>query len=209
MQEHTDEQDIRERLNLISTMIAEGRRTTQSFSWIFILWGVAYFVAIAWSTRGAGWAMWGHNWQAWPVTMISACALSWVLAMRRFKGGANHPSTTLGRAISSIWIAMGMSMFILLFSMGMSGRSDQQVFAAIIAALLGSTNAASGILLRWKQQFACAIVWWAAAVVSCFGSVAQSTVAFLVATFLCQIVFGICGMMLEARVRKIPGAVHA
>jgi hypothetical protein len=208
MQEETNEQELKERLNLISTMIAEGRRTTESYSWTFILWGVAYFVAIAWATWGSSWAMWGHNWQAWPVTMISAFVLTWILAIRKFKGG-NQPSTTMGRAISSIWIAMGLSMFILLFSMGMSGRSDQQVFVAIITTMLGTANAASGILLRWKQQFACAVVWWSAAVVACFGSVARSTIAFLAAIFLCQIVFGIYGMMLEARVRKIRGAVHA
>ncbi len=208
MQEQTSEQDLKERLNLISTMIAEGRRTTQSFSWTFILWGVAYFVAIAWATWGSGWAMWGHNWVAWPVTMISTFVLTWILAIRKYKGG-HQPPTTMSRAISSIWIAMGLSMFILLFSMGMSGRADQQVFVAIIAAMLGTANAASGILLKWKQQFACAVVWWAAAVVSLFGSVAQSTVAFLAAILVCQIVFGIYGMMLEARVRKIRGAVHA
>jgi hypothetical protein len=208
MQEETNDRDLQERLNLISTMIAEGRRTTQSYSWTFVLWGVAYFVAIAWATWGSTWAMWGHNWLAWPVTMTLTFLLTWFLAIRKFKGG-NQPSTTMGRAISSIWIAMGLSMFILLFSMGMSGRSDQQVFVAIIATMLGTANAASGILLRWKQQFACAIVWWAAAVISCFGSVAQSTVAFLVAIFVCQIAFGIYGMMLEARVRKIRGAVHA
>jgi len=208
MQEETNERDLNERLKLISTMIAEGRRTTQSFSWTFILWGVAYFVAIAWATWGSSWAMWGHNWVAWPVTMIATLVLTWILAVRKFKGG-NQPPTTMGRAISSIWFAMGLSMFILLFSMGMSGRTDQQVFVAIICTLLGTANAASGILLRWKQQFGCGVVWWAAAVAACFGSVAQSTIAFLVAIFFCQIAFGIYGMMVEARVRKIRGAVHA
>jgi len=52
-------------------------------------------------------------------------------------------------------------------------------------------------------------MWWATAVVACFGSVAQSTIALLVAIFFCQIVFGVYAMMLEARVRKIRGAVHA
>ena len=56
-------------------------------------------------------------------------------------------------------------------------------------------NGASALILRWKVQFACAVVWWAAAVASCFGSDAQSMIVFLVAIFLCQIVFGIYGVI--------------
>jgi hypothetical protein len=56
--------------------------------------------------------------------------------------------------------------------------------------------------LRWRVQFACAIVWWAAAVASCFGTQAQSMIVFLIAIFLCQIVFGIYGLIAEAQKRK-------
>lgn len=208
MQEQTNERDLNDRLTLIATMIAEGRRSTVDRSWTFILWGLAYYVAIAWSTWGFGWAIWGHNVLAWPVTMACAVVLTWALAMRKYRQG-NRPATTMGRAISSIWIAMGISMFMLLFCLGVSGRTDQQMFVAVIATLLGLTNAASGMLLRWKQQFACGVVWWLAAAASCFGTVAQSTIAFLVAIFFCQIVFGIYGMMLEARGQKVRGAAHA
>src|ERR1035437_3010856 len=118
--------ELKERLILIESMIAEGRRGTKSYSWTFILWGLAYYVAIAWSTWGFGWAMWGHNVLAWPVTMACASVLTWVVALRKYKS-SNRPSTTLVRAISSIWIAMGISMFTLLLSLGLSGRSDQQM----------------------------------------------------------------------------------
>jgi len=208
MTNNANDPELRNRLNLIETMIAEGRRTTGSFAWIFILWGVAYYVAIVWSTRGSGWVMWGHHSLAWPVTMMCAFVLSWVLAMRRYRG-SHQPSTTIGRAISSIWISMGISMFILLLSLGLSGRTDQQLFVAVIAAMLGTTNAASGMILKWKQQFACGVVWWLAAIVSCFGSVAQSVIAFLIAIFVCQILFGVYGMVLEARMRKQREAAHA
>jgi len=72
---------------------------------------------------------------------------------------------------------------------------EQQVFIAIIAAMLGTTNAASSFILRWKVQFACAVVWWAAAVISLFSNVTQSSLVFLLAIFLCQIVFGVYGMV--------------
>jgi len=56
MTNNANDPELRNRLNLIETMIAEGRRTTGSFAWIFILWGVAYYVAIVWSTTGYGWS---------------------------------------------------------------------------------------------------------------------------------------------------------
>lgn len=210
MTANSEEQDLKDRLSLIENMIAEGRRSTESYAWTFILWGVAYYVAIAWSTWGFGWAIWANNYVAWPVTMMSAFLLTWFLAIRKRIGKTGkQPATTAGRAIASIWIAMGISMFILLYSLGVSGKGDQQVFVAVIAAMLGTSNAASSMLLKWKQQFACALVWWAAAVASCFGTVEQSTIALVVAIFFCQIVFGIYGMVCEARLRKQRGGSNA
>ena len=209
MTANSEEQDLKDRLSLIENMIAEGRRSTESYAWTFILWGVAYYVAIAWSTWGFGWAIWANNYVAWPVTMMSAFLLTWFLAIRKRIGKTGkQPATTAGRAIASIWIAMGISMFILLYSLGVSGKGNQQVFVAVIAAMLGTSNAASSMLLKWKQQFACALVWWAAAVASCFGTVEQSTIALVVAIFFCQIVFGIYGMVCEARLRKQRGGSH-
>jgi hypothetical protein len=198
--------ELKERLVLIETMMAEGRRTTESFSWVFVLWGLAYYVAIAWSTGGFTGAIWGSRYLAWPVTMTAGCVLTLILGMRK---RSTQALTTHARAIVAIWISMGISMFILLLCMGLSGRLDEHVFIAVISTMLGTTNAACGLLLRWKQQFACAIVWWLAAVAALFGSLTQSTIAFLVAIFLCQIVFGIYGMFAEARMRKQREASHA
>jgi hypothetical protein len=55
------------------------------------------------------------------------------------------------------------------------------------------------MILKWKVQFGCALVWWAATIVSCFGTLSQSSITFLVAIFLCQIVFGSYMMIVEAR----------
>jgi hypothetical protein len=184
-------------------MIAEGRQSTESWGWTFVLWGVAYYVAIAWSA-------WGHSNFAWPVTMIVTSILTGVVASRM---GAKQPETTMGRAMGAIWIGVGCSMFLLLLSASINGHMDQQTFVAVVAAMLGSANAASGILLRWKAQFACALVWWVTAVVSCFATQNQSAILGLVAIFLCQIVFGSYMMFSEFRERKAQGrksgALHA
>jgi hypothetical protein len=199
MPEQTSIQDLRERLDLIEGMIAEGRRSTESWGWTFVLWGVAYYVAIAWSA-------WSHSALAWPVTMIVSFALTASIAVRRTR---RQPATTLGRAIASIWIAVGISMFVLLFALGLQGLLEERIFMGIVAAMLGSVNAASSLILKWKTQFACTLVWWVACAVCVMGTSHQSRITILVAIFLCQIVFGIYAMMLESRRHGQHGAVHA
>jgi hypothetical protein len=200
MQDHTTEQELKDRLSLIESMIAEGRRNTESWGWTFVLWGVVYYLAIAWSA-------WGHGGWAWPVTVLIGVVVNVVVAS--LKAG-NHPATTLGRAVGSIWIALGISMFLLFLALGLSGRlTDQHLFVAVISAILGMANGASALILRWKVQFACAVVWWVTAVATCFGTDAQSTIVFLIAIFLCQIAFGIYGMAATAPERKRRGPIHA
>ena len=123
MQDDTTAQELKDRLSLIESMIAEGRRYTESWGWTFVLWGVVYYLAIVWSA-------WGHSVWAWPVTISVGVAVSVVLA---FSEAGNHPGTTLGRAIGSIWIALGVSMFLLFLALGLSGRlTDQHLFVAVI-----------------------------------------------------------------------------
>jgi hypothetical protein len=189
MADFNDRQELNERLSLIENMIAEGRQSTQSWGWTFVLWGVAYYVAIAW-------AHWGDAAIAWPVTMITAGLITGIIAMRRSSG---RPETKLGRSMAAVWISLGISLFLFGICAGFSGHGDQHVVIAVISTMLGMANATSSLTLRWKPQFACAVVWWAAAVVSLFGTATQGSIGFLVAIFLCQIVFGVYMMIGEAR----------
>jgi hypothetical protein len=200
MQDYNTEQELRDRLTLIENMIAEGRSNTESWGWAFVLWGAAYYVAIAWSAlRHSAWA--------WPATVSIAVVFTLVVALRK---PHNSPATTLGRAIGSIWTASGISMSLLFLALGFSGRlTDQRLFLAVISAILGMANGASALILRWKTQLACACVWWAVAVAMCFTHDPQSTTLFLIAIFLCQILFGIHAMTAEAQSRKQRDSVHA
>ena len=78
MIQQSREQELKDRLNLIEAMIAEGRQTTASWGWAFVLWGIAYYVAIAWS-------IWGNANIAWPVTMIVAAVITGHLIGRRLR----------------------------------------------------------------------------------------------------------------------------
>jgi hypothetical protein len=193
MTDRLSEREVRDRLRLIEDMITEGRRATEHWGWAFVLWGAAYYIALAWSTVGqSAWA--------WPVTIIAASLVTAAVASRK---AGEHPRTTVGRAIGSIWIALGMSMFVLFLALGLSGRlTDPHLFIAVASAILGMANGASGLLLRWKLQGACAGVWWIAAVASCFGTETQSLVVFLAAIFIGQIAFGVYGMIADNQARK-------
>jgi hypothetical protein len=193
--------ELTERLKLIEDMIAEGRRTVGRWGWIFVLWGVAFYVAFGWYLLG------GHSQWAWPVTMTATFVLTRVLQRRR---RASQPRTTVGRAIGSVWIAMVISMFVLFPAIGLSGSAvAPKILTAVLATMLGTSNAACGMLLKWKEQFACAAIWWASAAVCCFETAARSMIAFMIASFLCWIVFGIYVIVSEARLRQQQGAILA
>lgn len=196
------EQELKDRLNLIETMIAEGRQKTESWGWSFVLWGVAYYAAIAWST-------WGHSNLAWPVTMICAAVATAVVAMLK----KNHGSeTTIGRAIVAVWFAIGVALFVFCLCGSITRHMDLQMFISAVAVMLGTANAVSSMILRWKAQFAVALVWWAAGAAAPFANDNQCETIFLIAIFLCQIVFGIYMMLSEARGRREiagkSGTVH-
>jgi hypothetical protein len=193
-----DELDLKAQLNLIETMMAEGRSSTESWGWSFLLWGLAYYVATAWSALGHS------NW-AWPVTMVSAGVLTGMIGARVSHG---HPETILGRAIGSVWKAMGTALFVVMVTLGLSGHYDIHVAMAIIGGMLAVANGTSSLILKWKMQFACALVWLAAGVAGSFGTESQALICFLVAVFFCQIVFGTYAMILESRRNRRHGAVH-
>lgn len=114
----------------------------------------------------------------------------------------------MSRVMCSIWIALGLSMFLLFMSMAMNHMLYQRIFWAVACTLLGMANAISGITLKWKMQIACAVVWWVSAIAVCFGSDFQGFVVFLAAIFFCQVVFGIYAMICDAK-RRSAGNFHA
>jgi hypothetical protein len=160
-----------------------------SYGWVFILWGLAYYTAIAWSARS-------HFHGAWSVCMASCMVL--VSCIGRLKRHS-APATGIGRAIASLWTATSLAMLLLFPVLGAGGHLDGHSFIAIMAAMLGAANAASGLILRWKAQLACAAIWWAATAFSCVASETQLNAAFWIAIFLCQIAFGFYAMILDAR----------
>jgi hypothetical protein len=188
-----NELEIGERIALIESMMRTGRKSTEYWGWNFLLWGIAYVVAVAWSSflPQAGGRM-----LAWPVTMIFAVLLTTAIARRRTR---NKPRTEKSRGIQAIWTAVGTGIFVFAFSVAYSGHLQAQSFMAGIEVMLGIAHVASGSFLRWPIQIVVGALWWAAAIASCFVEGNGVAYVFLAATFVCNIGFGIYLMIRESR----------
>ena len=186
-----NEHDLSERIALIESMMQQGRKTTEYWGWSFLLWGIAYLVAVAWSSFLPGGPL-----VAWPVTMVATALLTITIARRRTR---NRPRTEKTRGIRAIWTAVGCGIFVFAFPASFSGHYQPQSFMAAIEAMLGVAHVASGSFLRWPMQIVVGALWWAAAIASCFVNDNGVAYVFLGATFVCMIGFGIYLMIRESR----------
>jgi hypothetical protein len=147
------------RIDLIETMLREGRSTTEYWGWVFVLWGAAYLIAIGWAYTSLMPQL------AWPVTMIVAAILTSIVASRKAKRKAKTP---MGRAIGGMWVALGSSLFIFCFAASFSGHVEMHSYIAAVEILIGAANCASSIALRWRGQFLMALLWWGSAIATLF-----------------------------------------
>jgi hypothetical protein len=194
-----NEREIGERIALIESMMREGRRRTEYWGWNFLLWGVAYLIAIGWSNfLPAGRAL------AWPVTMILAVVLTIVIARRRMR---REPKTERSRALGMIWMAMGWGIFVFAFPVTYSGHFEAHAFMAAIEAMLGIAHVASGSMLRWSTQIVVGALWWVAAIATCFVPSGNDVAfIFLAAVLVCNIGFGTYLMIRESRDKALERA---
>jgi hypothetical protein len=188
-----NERELIERLAMIESMMQAGRKSTEYWGWNFLLWGIAYLIAVAWSSLlpQAGGAT-----LAWPVTMILAVLLTIGIARRRMR---NKPRTEKSRGIQAIWTAVGCGIFVFAFPVAYTGHLQAQSFMAAIEVMLGIAHVGSGSFLRWPTQIVVGSLWWIAAIASCFLNGNGIAYVFLAATFVCNIGFGIYLMIRESR----------
>jgi uncharacterized membrane protein YhaH (DUF805 family) len=138
-----NEQEIGERLALIESMMQAGRKSTEYWGWAFLLWGIAYLVAVAWASFLP---MAGARALAWPVTMIVAALLTIGIASKRTR---NRPRSETNRGIRAIWRGVGLAHV----ASGTFLRRQTQIvigalwWAAAIATCFVSGNAIAYIFL--------------------------------------------------------------
>lgn len=185
--------DLVSRIELIETMMQEGRRRIEYWGWSQVLWGAAYLVAL-------GWSRWSHRPDiAWPVTMIAATVIMIVIGSQKKRG---HPSTAISRSLGAIWAGVGTGLFIFCFSLAVSGHGEPHAYIAAIETLLGVANFSSAMVLRWRVQFLVAGIWWVSAIATCFVRVGLVLPIFLAALLIGMIGFGLYLMYSQRRDRR-------
>jgi len=184
--------DLVQRIELMATMIAEGRSTTTRFGWILLMWGLLYYAAVAWEMFLPAAKF------AWPVCIVLGIVTVrvWKLRQRRSGLGDRNPRS---RSISAVWAAMGIAITLFMGSAALSHHIAEPAVNAAVLFFLGVAHGASAMILRWRVQAAVAAVWWSGGVAVFFAPASASVVIFLIATFFGMILFGAYAMMLERR----------
>lgn len=185
--------DLVQRVALMETMIAEGRRSTARWGWVFVMWGVIYFVATGWMV------FLPHPNFAWPVCVAVGIGAGIITGIRQGRSGAVMNSRS--RSIAAVWQMMGAGVALFCFSGAISHHANSAVYISAILFFVGLAHGTSAVILRWGVQGAVAAMWWGSGIAILFVSSPSVMLAiFLTASFFGMIVFGLYAMMLERKV---------
>lgn len=193
--DESNEIGMQARLQLIESMIQEGRKSTDYWGWKFLLWGVGYYIAIA------GTYLLPNPQYSWPVVMVLTLLAGQAISARRRK---HHPKpeTTQSRALGGIWYAVSAAIFLFAFAGATSGHFEFHMFLAGVEILIGVAHAASAFTLRWRPQFFIALVWWICAVASYYVAANHLITVLIVGNLIGNIGFGLYLMHRESTDRR-------
>jgi len=136
----------------------------------------------------------------WAVTM-GTCGVVTALVSTRQRRAANK-QTLLSRFVLAVWISFGVSITLLSFVGNPAGIFSLRSYCTVFFVLMGFTNTASGIILRWPLQIWIGIAWWLAAVVTVFDPEKIIGWTLITMIFLGEVVFGVYLMARERADRR-------
>ena len=178
----------------METMIAEGRRSTARWGWIFVLWGLVDIAGMV-GQVAAPRAFW-----VWPVAISSGFVLQfvgWAVIQRRGGWGGR---TIKSRSMMAVWSMMGVALTLYCFTGAFRGAAGQVSFVAAILMMVGLAHAISAVILRWRVQGLVAASWWIAAL-ACFFIPSPDDLVFLFIgeMLVGKVLFGLYAMWLERK----------
>jgi hypothetical protein len=177
-----DRTEILNRLRMIEQMMAEGRRTTQRWGWMFLLWGIGPLAAMWWEARGPRPAL------AWPVVMAICVIVNGVVIQARKRRGEARTMET--RSVGAVWASAGCTVLLLSLGAIWSGALDLRSLCVALFAIAAVAHSTSSVTLRWLPQFLAAVVWWAAGVAALVVPAADLQILSAAALLLGNVVFG-------------------
>jgi len=184
--------DLLQRIALMETMIAEGRRSTTRCGWIFVLWGL---VVIA----GMGWEWIRPSYWIWPIVLSTGFVLLFVV--KALQGPAPARCANMqDRIIGAVWSMMGLATTLYVAAAMVRHLTWQYSYLAAIFMLVGLAHAISAVILRWRVQGVVAGLWWAGRIAMFFAhSSKELFVIFPLEMFFGMILFGLYAMILDRR----------
>jgi hypothetical protein len=198
----TSRDDLIQRLALIETMIAEGRRSTTRCGWIFVLWGLVDIAGMAWEWER-------HSVWIWPTVLTVGFAVMFLIQARQERVPARCANMQ-ERTVSAIWSMMGLATTMYVFTALFRHLTWQYSFIAAVFMFVGLAHATSAVVLRWRVQGAVAALWWMGGVATFFAHSANVIfVIFPLEMLFGMVLFGLYGMMLDRRDRTGRVSAHA
>jgi hypothetical protein len=188
-------EEIVQRIELMEAMVAEGRRFTARYGWIFVLWGVVDLAAMSWRYFQPD-SLWVGQW-AWPICLVAGAVLT--LIGRALQGRQQSCIRGLRcRSVEGVWGMMGLALAIYIAGAMVRHLTWQYSYVAGLLIIIGMAHAISAVILRWRMQGVVAAIWWAGAIAAfCVRSNAGvERIMFLEMVF-GMILFGVYAMVLE------------
>jgi len=193
-------EELVQRVALMEEMIAEGRQSTARYGWMFVLWGLTYFAAIAW-TMTLPYTEW-----AWPAC-IAACSVVFGIVRTRQPRAGGKIDNLRRHSLDAVWQVIGGGIILYLIAVIASGHGKETGYLASVLFFNGLANGVSARILRWWPQGAAAAIWWGCGTAMLiFTTRAEGIALFVTATFCGMILFGLYAMWLE---RRDAGMVQA
>jgi len=174
--------EIVNRLKLIEEMMAEGRRNTQRWGWVFLLWGVGPLIAIFWETH------WPHPPLGWPVVLAACTILNGLLIKIRRRTGEGRTITM--RSVGAVWGSTGLTVLLVVLGSAFAGFLELRSMYVVLFALVAVAHSASSVILRWPVQFLTAVVWWAACLTALVLPIPRLPLLAIITLFVGNVVFG-------------------
>jgi hypothetical protein len=188
----TSRDDLLQRLALMETMIAEGRRSTTRCGWIFVLWGLV-------DIGGMAWEWFRPSYWIWPTVLTVGFALYFLIRALKQEGPARCANME-GRTVGAIWSMMGLATTLYVAAGMVRHLTWQCSYIAAIFMMIGLAHAISAMVLRWRVQGMVAALWWAGGIAMFFAhSGKEIFVIFPLEMFFGMVLFGLYGMWLDRR----------
>jgi len=201
-QDGTTRDELVQRIALMEKMIAEGRQSTARYGWMFVLWGLTYFAAIAWTVY-LPYTEW-----AWPAC-IAACSVAFGVVRTRHRAGGTIDNLRR-HSLDAVWQVIGGGIILYLIAVIVSGHGKEPDYLAAVLFFNGLANGVSARILRWWPQGVAAAIWWGCGTAMLFFTTRTEELAlFVTATFCGMILFGVYAMWLERHAAAGMVQAHA